>query len=166
MPDKFSISANIGRNKQDKNVWALGIQYNIYNWDLYKEVFEDVNVNINNLGQMSELILGGRITPSLDFSSKNKNTFQKSTYSFGFRYGNSFININDEQLTNYGMNFGISIPLISSRSLSMINLAAEYGKLGKQENGLIEENYFKVAIGLSLAPDTRYDRWFKKRKYD
>ena len=48
----------------------------------------------------------------------------------------------------------------------MINLAAEYGKLGKQENGLIEENYFKVAIGLSMAPDTRYDRWFKKRKYD
>ncbi len=166
MPDKFSIGASIGRNKQDKNVWTLGIQYNIYNWDLYKEVFEDVNVNINDLAQMSELILGGRITPSLDFSSKNKNTFQKSTYSFGFRYGNYFININDEQLTNYGMNFGISIPLISSRSLSMINLAAEFGKLGKQENGLIEENYFKMTIGLSLAPDTRYDRWFKKRKYD
>ena len=48
MPDKFSIGASIGRNKQDKNVWTLGIQYNIYNWDLYKEVFEDVNVNIND----------------------------------------------------------------------------------------------------------------------
>ncbi len=30
----------------------------------------------------------------------------------------------------------------------------------------IEENYFKFSVGFSLGPDTRYDRWFRKRKYD
>jgi hypothetical protein len=115
---------------------------------------------------MTQLSIGARITPSLDFSSKNKNSFQKSTYSLGFNYGNSFIVINDQQLTNYGMNFGISMPLISSRSLSRINLGFEFGKLGTIDNGLIEDNYLKCSIGFSLAPDARYDRWFKKRKYD
>ena len=101
-----------------------------------------------------------------DNDDKNKNSFQKSTYSFGFKYGNSFININDQQLTNYGMNFGISIPLLSSRSLSRVNISAELGRMGTIENELIEESYLKLSIGFSLAPDTRYDRWFKKRKYD
>lgn len=166
MPDKFSIGANIGRNKQDKNVWSLGVQYSIYNWDLYQENFDVMVDNSQSLAQMTELSFGGRITPSLDFSSKNKNALQKSTYSLGFKYGNSFIKINDEQLTNYGMNFGISIPLISSRSLSRINLGFEFGKLGTLNNGLIEDNYLRCSIGFSLAPDARYDRWFKKRKYD
>ncbi len=165
-PDKFSIGANIGRNKQDKNVWSLGVQYSIYNWDLYQENFDVIVNDYQSLAQMTQLSIGARITPSLDFSSKNKNSFQKSTYSLGFNYGNSFIVINDEQLTNYGMNFGISMPLISSRSLSRINLGFEFGKLGTIDNGLIEDNYLKCSIGFSLAPDARYDRWFKKRKYD
>ena len=166
LPDKFCIGANIGRNKQNKNVWSLGIQYSIYNWDLYQENFDIMVNDYQSLAQMTELSLGGRFTPSLDFSSKNKNSFQKSTYSLGFKYGNSFIEIDDEQLTNYGMTFGISIPLISSRSLSRINLGFELGKLGTLNNGLIEDNYLRCSIGFSLAPDARYDRWFKKRKYD
>ena len=58
------------------------------------------------------------------------------------------------------------MPMISSRSLSRFNLGFELGRLGKLENNNIEENYFKFSIGFSLAPDTRYDRWFRKRKYD
>ena len=166
IPDQFSIGANIGRNKQDKNVWSLGVQFSVYNWDLYQEQFENISSEYQALSQMTQLSIGVRITPSLDFSSKNKNVFQKATYSGGFKFGNSFININDRQLTNYGMNFGISLPLISSRSLSRINLGVELGKLGTLEDGLIEEKYFKFLIGFSLAPDSRYDRWFKKRKYD
>jgi hypothetical protein len=64
------------------------------------------------------------------------------------------------------MTFGVSVPLLSSRSLSRLNLAFELGKLGTTNNGLIEDNYFKCLIGFSLAPDAKYDRWFRKRKYD
>lgn len=166
LPDHFSIGMNLGRNKQNKNVWSIGAQFNISNWDIYKEVFDNIASENQDLSQMTELIIGGRITPTLDFDDKNKNSFQKSTYSFGFKYGNSFININDQQLTNYGMNFGISIPLLSSRSLSRVNISTELGRMGTIENELIEESYLKLSIGFSLAPDTRYDRWFKKRKYD
>ena len=43
IPDQFSIGANIGRNKQDKNVWSLGVQFSVYNWDLYQEQFENIS---------------------------------------------------------------------------------------------------------------------------
>ena len=166
IPDRFSIGFNIGRNKQNKNVWALGAQFSVYNWNLYQESFANVSSDYQQLSQMTELSIGGRITPTFDFANKNKNVFQKSTYSLGSKFGNTFININEEQLVNYGMNFGISLPLLSSRSLSRINLAVELGKLGTTQNGLIEDNYFKCLLGFSLAPDAKYDRWFRKRKYD
>lgn len=166
IPDRFCIGFNIGRNKQNKNVWALGAQFSVYNWNLYQESFTNVASDYQQLSQMTELSFGGRITPTFDFANKNKNAFQKSTYSIGGKFGNTFIEINDQQLVNYGMNFGISMPLLSSRSLSRINLAVELGKMGTTNNGLIEDNYFKCLIGFSLAPDAKYDRWFRKRKYD
>ena len=48
------------------------------------------------------------------------------------------------------MNFGISLPLLSSRSLSRINLAVELGN-GTTQNGLIEDNYFKYLLGLASS---------------
>ena len=118
------------------------------------------------MGLSSRLSIGYRLTPNLDWSNSNKSILNKSTFSIGFHQTNSKVIIDDKSLVNYGINFGISIPMISSRSLSRINFGFELGRLGNSTIDRIEENYFKFVIGFSLAPDTRYDRWFKKRKYD
>jgi len=55
------------------------------------------------------------------------------------------------------MNFGLGLPVGNSS----INLGFEFGKKGTTSNGLIEENYFNLSVGLSLS-----DIWFKKRKID
>ena len=118
------------------------------------------------LGPSSTIAIGYRIIPNLDWSNSNKSILSKSTYSFGFHQTKSSILINDVGLLNNGINFGLSIPLLSSRSFSMMNLSGEIGRLGELVINKIEENYFKFAIGFTMAPDTRYDRWFRKRKYD
>ena len=74
--------------------------------------------------------------------------------------------VSDNSLINYGINFGVSIPMLSSRSLSRLNLGCELGRLGTLDENNIEENYIRFSVGFSMAPDTRYDRWFRKRKYD
>ena len=56
------------------------------------------------------------------------------------------------------MNFGLGLPVSSSS----INLGFEFGKKGTTSNGLIEENYFNLSVGLSLGDYS----WFKKRKID
>jgi hypothetical protein len=55
------------------------------------------------------------------------------------------------------MNFGLGLPL----GVSKIDLGFEFGKRGTSSNGLIEENYFNVSVGINLGA-----KWFEKRKID
>jgi hypothetical protein len=81
------------------------------------------------------------------------------TYRAGFNYENTGLIINNESINNYGITFGLGLPL--GGSFSNINVGFEYGKRGTTNSGLIEENYTNVFISLSLN-----DRWFVKRKYE
>jgi hypothetical protein len=45
--------------------------------------------------------------------------------------------------------------------VSKIDIGFEFGKQGTTSNGLIEENYFNLSIGLSLS-----DKWFRKSLID
>ena len=118
------------------------------------------------LGSFEQWALGYRITPSLDWANTNKSIFAKSNYSFGLKRAVSEVVVQNKSLLNYGINFGVSIPMLSSRSLSRLNLGFELGRLGGTAENSIEENYLRFSVGFSMAPDTRYDRWFRKRKYD
>ena len=84
-------------------------------------------------------------------------TLNKIVYRAGFRYENTGLLINNQSINDYGMNFGIGLPVTYSK----INIGVEFGKKGTTSNGLIEENYFNLSIGLSLS-----DKWFRKRKID
>ena len=74
--------------------------------------------------------------------------------------GESQYVVNGEQLKDNGITFGLGLPMKWSFPNS-INLAFTAGKLGTTDNDLIQENYFKGAIGFTLN-----DRWFIKRKID
>lgn len=145
--------------------WTVGFQYDIENWQQYKEVFDGVETTEFALNQSDKMIVGFEYNPKTDYNNKNKNVFQKSIYRFGFNSGNTAIELDSVQLKNYGISFGASIPLLSSRSLSMINIGVELGKMGTIDNGLILDNYLKLSLGFSLSPSS-HDRWFRKRKYD
>ncbi len=79
-------------------------------------------------------------------------------YRFGFHYDAGILKINDTRINEYGMSFGIGLPV--SQSYSSVNLGIEIGKRGTTNNNLISENYFKFTLGISL-----FERWFIQRKY-
>ena len=166
IPQKMEFGLVFGKSHKNKRRWDLGIQYSSMDWTQYTDNSSFLSSNDFKLAPSSRIAIGYRITPNLDWSNANKSFLTKSTYSFGFHQTQSKIFIAENQLLNNGINFGVSIPMISSRSLSRINLGFELGRLGELATNSIEENYFKFSIGFSLAPDTRYDRWFRKRKYD
>ena len=85
-----------------------------------------------------------------DWNSKSKNILQKSTYRLGLKTVNTNIIVNNTAIKDYGISFGISTPLLSSRSFSSIDLGVDLGKLGTIENDLIEDNYFRIYLGFSL----------------
>ena len=166
IPSKMIFSLSLGRNTQDKNVWDLAFQYTSSNWDTFNDNQLFLNQTNLPLGSFEQWALGYRITPSLDWANTNKSIFAKSNYSFGFKRAVSEVVVQNKSLLNYGINFGVSIPMLSSRSLSRLNLGFELGRIGNTSENNIEENYLRFSLGFSMAPDTRYDRWFRKRKYD
>jgi hypothetical protein len=77
----------------------------------------------------------------------------------GGHYTNSYLLIHGEQLKDYGISFGVGLPLRGGKS--SFNLAFELGSRGSLENNLILENYKFVSFSITL-----HDIWFYKRKFD
>lgn len=148
VPTKFSFGAGIGNTKK----WLVGTELTFSQNSKLVNRFDDIlDVNFENSTKIS---IGGYYIPKYDSFSSYLN---RVVYRAGFRYENTGLIVNNESINDYGMNFGLGLPV----GASSINLGFEFGKKGTTSNGLIEENYFNLSVGLSLN-----DIWFKKRKID
>ncbi len=148
IPNKLGFGFGIGENKK----WLLGTEVTFTgNKNLVNRFPDNTNVSFEN---STRLALGGYYIPKYDSFS---NYFERVVYRAGFKYENTGLVLNNESINDYGMNFGLGLPLGFSR----VDLGIEFGKRGTTSNGLIEENYFNLSIGLNLAA-----KWFEKRKID
>lgn len=93
------------------------------------------------------------------------NIFARTNYRLGFNYTQTELSINGINLDNYGMSFGLGIPMNINSTNTNINLGASLGSMGTTDGGLIREKYIGVYFGISIMPD-RNELWFVKRKYD
>ena len=84
---------------------------------------------------------------------------KRIAYRAGGYFENSYLQLQDEQLKDYGISFGVGLPLRNTRST--FNIAFNAGRRGTLENNLIRENYMFLSFSVTL-----YDFWFMKRKYD
>ena len=85
--------------------------------------------------------------------------FSKIGYRSGLRYNSSLVRIDNEDVSEFGISFGLTIPL--RKTFSTLNIGAEVGQRGKDENGLVQENFFNLQLGVTIN-----DKWFIKRQYD
>jgi len=145
------MNLGIGITLEKANKWLIGADLNWQNWANY--TYNDVkDATLTNSMRIS---VGGEIKPD-HYSSKY---FKRITYRTGFRYNTTNLKIKDTQIDEFGISFGLGLPLRKSKST--INLGIEYGKRGSIDNVLIKENFTKITIGFSA-----YDFWFYKRKFD
>jgi hypothetical protein len=84
--------------------------------------------------------------------------FQRMTYRMGFHYGKMPIYLKGKHINEFGISFGLTLPIAKSRST--VNLSAEFGRRGTTVNNLIQENYFRFTLGVNIL-----ERWFVKTKY-
>jgi len=148
IPSKLSFGFGLGENKK----WLLGTEITFtQNKNLINRFTESTSVAYEN---STRLALGGYYIPKYDSFS---NYFERIVYRAGFKYENTGLVLKNESINDYGMNFGLGLPL----GFSKIDLGFEFGKRGTSSNGLIEENYFNVSVGLNLGA-----KWFEKRKID
>ncbi|MCX6183377.1 MAG: hypothetical protein NT150_15805 [Bacteroidetes bacterium] len=96
----------------------------------------------------------------------SENFHKRVAYRMGLRYANLPITINNTNVTDFGFNFGVALPLRKlkyERELfgSYINIGVEAGRRGSLTNGLVQETYGKINVGFTFN-----DKWFIKRKFD
>ncbi|WP_046756521.1 outer membrane protein transport protein [Kordia jejudonensis] len=150
LPTKTSLGAGIG----EKNKWFAGAEYTFMNSSNFGNSLTTIeNVTYNNA---SKFAAGGFYIPKYNsFTSY----WERVTYRVGIRYEHTGITIRDEDINDFGMSFGVGLPV--GRTISNLNLGVEFGNRGTTNSGLIKENYVNFFLSLSLN-----DRWFIKRKYN
>ncbi|MEO6831402.1 MAG: hypothetical protein ABI378_03950 [Chitinophagaceae bacterium] len=148
LPATYSIGANLGGLN-----WSVGVDATQMNWSKYRN-FDAIDTNINS--KTLRIGVGGEYTPDpLSVYSY----ISRITYRAGFYYGSDYVKLRNTDLNYYGLTVGASFPF--KRSADRIHTALEFGRRGTTTNGLVQTNYFKVHLGISLN-----DRWFVKRRYD
>ncbi|MBI5403148.1 MAG: hypothetical protein HY959_07085 [Ignavibacteriae bacterium] len=97
--------------------------------------------------------LGAEILPAL---KSDRSFWENLTYRMGVFYDNTYFTVNGEKINRYGFGLGIGIPVGNSNSL---DFGISYSIRGKNENGLIKENYLKLTAGLNFG-----ELWFLRPK--
>ena len=141
-------------------------EYNYQKWSDFKTTFEDV-VNDSIYTDRTNFSFGIEYTPYANAKANDKLVMYlaKLKYRIGFNYTMTEILAQNTQLNNYGISFGLGIPVLNGNSNTSINLGLTYNNFGTTNNNLILEQKLGVSFGVSISPGV-YDRWFLKRKYD
>lgn len=101
--------------------------------------------------------LGGFYIP--DYNSISS-YWKRATYRGGMRYEETGLNLSGEDISEFGISFGIGLPIGARSGFSNANIGFELGQRGTTNAGLVQENFVSLFIGLSLN-----DKWFVPRKY-
>lgn len=167
LPNEFGIGLSYSRRYNSYySIWAINADLHIYEGASF-ENYDGTN-DLNN-GFRAEV--GGFIRPAFvpnkeDGSQRRPNYFGLIQYRLGGFYENTPFTVGGTQLQDYGITIGFGVPIgprkspVGEEKISTINVGAVLGRRGSLENGLIQENYLNLYLGLTLN-----DRWFQKYKY-
>lgn len=130
--------------------WLAGADFLWQNWEKYEYYGTS-----DSLANRWNIAVGGEYIPN----AKSSNSYlQKMAYRAGFHYGKTPLELKGKHLDEFGISFGIGLPI--KKSKSTVNLSANIGKRGTIQNGLIQENFIRFTVGVNI-----FENWFFKSKY-
>jgi len=148
------LSFGVGLAFKKGERWLVAADYAVQNWSKYKAFNQS-----SGFKNSTRVSLGLQYIPD-----KEGSYFKRVNYRIGGRYAQTMIVINNYQVTEQAVTFGVGLPVGTHRllqSFSMVNIGMELGTRGTTTDNLLKEQFFKVSLGFTLN-----DRWFVKPKYD
>ncbi len=150
LPSKTSFGFGVGAPRK----WFAGVEYTY----LKASQFSNRLLTIDNATyeDASTLSLGGFYIPKYDSFNRY---WKRIVYRTGIRFEDTGLRINNEDIKEFGISFGVGLPV--GRIFSNANVGFEIGTRGVDTANLVKENFIKFQVSLSLN-----DRWFEKRKFN
>lgn len=139
-----------GISWENKNKLLVAADIMFDNWDSFIYLNQDTDFS-----DKLKASFGVEFIPT---SNTLSNYLKLVHYRFGVRYNKMGLSLNNTDLQEYAISVGFGLPL--RKSSSILNLGMEIGQSGTIENSLIQERFFKVALGISIR-----ESWFRKGKY-
>jgi len=150
LPTKTTFGMGIGQPRK----WFVGAEYTMLKTSEFSnDIFSLDNASFEDAATVA---LGGFFIPQ--YTSFN-NYWKRVVYRAGLRYENTGLKINNESINEFGISFGVGLPV--GRYFSNANFGFEFGKRGTIDQNLVQENFINFQLSLSLN-----DSWFVKRKYN
>lgn len=157
-PLGIAIGYTLNRGKK----WALSLEAE----QIMFSVVEN-RVTSNPFNDNFRYAAGFSYIPSPTYGERGS-FFKHVRYSIGVRREDLYYNFGSRNFQEFGISFGLGLPVIKSVRLdeekvpvvSRVNFSAEYIRRGASNDDFIQEDYFKIGLGLNLN-----DKWFTKRKY-
>ncbi len=147
IPQDIGIGFSLNKNYN----WTIGVDFHYQNWSSFKSLNAE---DEEGLEESWAIMAGAEFVPdpySVD------NLLKRMTYRAGVSAEKYPFLVNNKQVKDFGINFGLSVPA----GRSSLNLAFRVGKRGNKTENILEETYYKVYFGITLN-----DQWFIKRKFD
>jgi hypothetical protein len=134
-----------------KNNFLVGFDYGTQDWTNARFL------NATDSLTKSQSFRGGvQITPN---PYDLRYYYKRVSYRLGYHYTNTSIQLNGNQIKDYGISFGVGLPF--RRTNSSFSFSFELGRKGTLKDNLVQETYGIINVGFSF-----YDIWFVKRKYN
>lgn len=146
MPRKTGFGIALGI----KDKFTITGDYYMQDWT---GILSDINYSTTNSTSMH---FGAEYTPDVEAL---RGYHKYITYRVGGYYSNYYLQVNETQLKDYGITFGVGLPVRSFKT--SINVAFTLGTRGTTEYNLVEENYGIITFNVTL-----HDLWFRKRRFD
>jgi hypothetical protein len=151
---KLPLMHNFGFSIQRDNKWLVGADFRTGKWS--KLSIDGVN---NGLQDSWGFSAGGQITPDINSIGSYFNLID---YRAGFIYDKTYMQINNQDIKQMAVTFGLGLPLARVRyAVYKVNLTTELGRRGTMNNGLVQENYINIHLGFTLN-----DTWFQRFKFN
>ena len=153
---KLPLVHNFGISIQKDNKWLVGADYRMGKWS---------NLTIDNVNQGLQdtygVSVGGQFTP--DITAIN-GYFKRVDYRLGFSHDKTYIQINNQDIKQNAITFGLGLPLssLARGSFYKMNVTAELGKRGTVSNGLLQEKFVNIHLAFTLNDSS----WFRRFKFD
>ncbi len=147
---EMPTSYGVGLSYTMKDKLTLAADYKTELWS--KTISPKSNAE---LGDAEKMAFGVEYIPN-DRSARNY--LARIRYRLGTHYNKEMLIIEDQQIKDFGISFGVGLPL--KRSKTSFNLAVEMGQRGTTDYNLIQENYTRFIFNMTF-----HERWFVKRKF-
>ncbi|MBU2927649.1 hypothetical protein [Winogradskyella psychrotolerans] len=152
LPATVSFGIGLG----DPKSWFVGTEYTFQNSsDFSNPIFSN---QISSFENSSKIAVGGFYIPDYNAFS---GYYNRIVYRAGVHFENTGLVIKDESINEFGISFGLGLPVGNRSIFSNANLGLEFGKRGTTNQNLIQENFINFNLSLSLN-----SRWFEQRKYN